>query len=823
METSKCLAVVVIHVVNWIAGMKDKTMKTDHQKTKRTFALTVLVSCVMFAHQSAFALQALEDQDLRQVDGQDGIALQTEYSQIEIDQLYWEDQAGTAGNSEQSLRAVANDVKIQKNQNYQSGNYNLGATYEINTGSNASGQAGIDLKITAQPATVSIGSFQLCAQTPTVACNASLGNFAMQTGSPLQIALVTTDGLFNKDAQAQLKLGLQNINIYMGLAAEVANQYNQLILRNTNFNFNAKGVAYIDDAEGFVLNTNVGATTASLSQTPNDTYGYVDFERVADPDQTGAATGTYGGTSSGINLEFMTKANADVDPTTPVYSTDDAKGLIRVGASGRIVNGSVQVRGVNANGLGAADNVLGFASTATEASPTATGADATVMGSSGIGLRIRGEFTASGDGMLGGDDSKATTLEIGGAGTNTFGFEFGELKPLVSNSDQRAYFDSGNVYLNVVDTRHLALPENTVLRTSRFGGTTDTFLTSASDYIQQIHNLSVNPYSLAIAVRGAEFQALSKRGRFTSSSGVESGNYIPADAGLDNEWGLGLPFYNLNANMSMHATEYSGEVFGLNNATNQVTKRAVTNSERLGFSLAMSVEGRNAEGSKTTSILVIDGADGGTLNGNKPTDYYFGLRNIDMLLSGTGSVGFEDGNFNMHLPNLLMVMAAEIAAGYLPGAKYVSTGADVPLNNFSLPDDVLLGLKIKLLGDMNFALIPNNQISANKGNQLSIVGEYDLEQGTIQLSDPIDGSMIGFDNMSGLIRFNNAIEVNKDNVGFNYTFDFNPYRQASDVFRVKDINFYPPLNATNNRGQRLGEMVMTGGRLGVEMNIKPRN
>ena len=275
--------------------------------------------------------------------------------------------------------------------------------------------------------------------------------------------------------------------------------------------------------------------------------------------------------------------------------------------------------------------------------------------------------------------------------------------------------------------------------------------------------------------------------------------------------------------MSMHATEYSGEVFGLNNATNQVTKRAVTNSERLGFSLAMSVEGRNAEGSKTTSILVIDGADGGPLNGNKPTDYYFGLRNIDMLLSGTGSVGFEDGNFNMHLPNLLMVMAAEIAAGYLPGAKYVSTGADVPLNNFKLPDDVLLGLKIKLLGDMNFALIPNNQISTNKGNQLSIVGEYDLEQGTIQLSDPIDGSMIGFDNMSGLIRFNNAIEVNKDNVGFNYTFDFNPYRQASDVFRVKDINFYPPLNATNNRGQRLGEMVMTGGRLGVEMNITPRN
>ena len=798
-------------------------MKIAHLKVKRTFALSALVSSVLVAHQSAYALQALEDQDLRKVDGQDGVELQTEYSQIEIDQLYWEDQAGTASDTEQSLRAVANDVKIQKNQNYQSGNYNLGASYQINTGSNADGQTGIDLRISAQPSTVSIGSLQLCAQTPTVECNSSLGNFAMQTGSPLQIALITTDGLFNKDVQAQLELGLQNINIYAGLAAEVAGQYNQLILKNTNFNFSGKGVAYIDDTEGFVMKTNVGNVSANKSShTPNETYGYVDFGRVTDPDQTGADTGTYGGTSAGINLEFMTKANAVVDSNNPVYSTDGAKGLIRVGASGRIVNGLVQVRGIDANGLGADENVLGFASTATQSAPTATGANSTVVGSSGIGLRIRGEFTASGDTMLG-NDGEATTLEIGGAGNNTFGFEFGELEPLISGSTERAYFDSGNIYLNVVDTRHLALPENTVLRTSRFGGTTDTFLTSASDYIQQIHNLSVNPYSLAIAVRGAEFQALSKRGRFTSSSGVESGNYISADAGLDNEWGLGLPFYNLNANMSMHATEYSGEVFGLNNATNQVTKRTVTNSERLGFSLAMSVEGRNAEGSKTTSILVIDGADGGALNGNKPTDYYFGLRNIDMLLSGTGSVGFEDGNFNMHLPNLLMVMAAEIAAGYLPGAKYVSTGDDVPLNNFSLPDDVLLGLKIKLLGDMNFALIPNNQISANKGNQLSIVGEYDLEQGTIQLSDPIDGSMIGFDNMSGLIRFNNAIEVNKDNVGFNYTFDFNPYRQASDVFRVKDLNFYPPLDAANNRGQRLGEMVMTGGRLGVEMNITPRN
>jgi len=33
----------------------------------------------------------------------------------------------------------------------------------------------------------------------------------------------------------------------------------------------------------------------------------------------------------------------------------------------------------------------------------------------------------------------------------------------------------------------------------------------------------------------------------------------------------------------------------------------------------------------------------------------------------------------------------------------------------------------------------------------------------------------------------------------------------------------PPVVATNNRGQRLGEMVLTGGRISAEMGIKPRN
>ncbi len=94
------------------------------------------------------------------------------------------------------------------------------------------------------------------------------------------------------------------------------------------------------------------------------------------------------------------------------------------------------------------------------------------------------------------------------------------------------------------------------------------------------------------------------------------------------------------------------------------------------------------------------------MDANKPTDYYIGLRNIDMLLSGSGSVGFENGNLNINLPDLLMVMSAEIAAGYLPGAKRKSDGSSVPLNNFNLNTDVLFGLKSQIAWRYEFCLSP---------------------------------------------------------------------------------------------------------------------
>ncbi|ENX55063.1 MULTISPECIES: hypothetical protein [Acinetobacter] len=820
--------------------MKRKPTSTRH------FVLTVLASSILLT-QSVYALQELQDSDLSLVNAQDGLYLQTEYKQMDFDQLYWQDKAGTP-TGEKDLRATANGVQVRKNTNYKGGNYQLGTNYKIQSGTtvnNGKATAGLDFEIESLPSTISVKGFQVCNQTAGT-CDNLIGNVALQTDSPQNIRFQTKNGLFDPNSQASLGLNLRNLNMYFGLndGAAASNYYNQLILKNFNFNFDGKGVIYVDPTKGLMLQTNsvkdsAGGTVlpATIQQSPDATHGYIDFTRVPIPNMNAAqsANATYReldtnqasltynqviATSSGLNIELMTKKRAYVDSTNPVYTlaiganeADAAKGLIRVGASGRMVNSYLQIRGVNASGQ--TNNILGYATSTDNGDPsTSTGTDGSILGSTGIGVRLHGEFTSDGDGMLG-TGGKATTLEIGGAGTNTFGFEFSKLSPLISNSNERAYFDSGNVYLGLANTRHLLLPQNSVLNSARLGGASGT-LTTAVDYKQQIAS-NTTPNSLVVAIRGGDFQAVSKRGRFTSSSGVSTGNAIDVDAGKDNTWGLGLPYYNLNSNIAVYATKYSGSVYGLDNTNNTVTKSTVNGVDRLGLALGLSVQGRNPEGTKTTSIMVVDA------NNN----YYIGLRNIDMLLRGYGTMGFENGNVNVSLKDLLMVMAAEIAGGYLPSYNAAGTPSSGIKNPFNTKDDVLYGLKLKMFGDMDFSLVPNNEINANNQARLSIVGRYLLKDGAIQLSDPVDDSMIGFDNISGLIQFNNAIAVNKDNVGFNYSFNINPDREALNVLRVRDINLYPPANLTNPTlsppGQRLGEMVMTGGRIDASMGITPRN
>lgn len=831
--------------------MRTKMKGINRNKPKVFFALSVLSTSLILLSQSIYALQALEDQDLRAVNGQDGLHINTTYGSgiygidnvttgIDIDELYWQDRAGKPNSitGEHILNASAKNIKIRDDND---DGKPLGTDYKINIGSQST-NSGLDLAIETNHSLITVDSFQICQSTGCTSNDKSLGKMAIQSTSPIGLHFKASDGLFSKNGTADFNLGLRNTNIYLGQSVfGSATNLNQLILKNFNFNFDGKGKMYVDNAKGLYLETG--------------TSGYVDFIRAADEglfSASGVTLGSYaqGGkpTNSGLNLEFMVKANADgTNNGRDLYKLDtnknpvNAKGLIRVGASGRMVNGYLQVRGTDSTGKlnptdTTAGNILGFANSATSANEMTN----TVMGSTGIGFRMRGEFTNKTD-NLGGN---ATTLEIGGAGLNTYGFEFSNLSSLRSNSTDRAYFDSGNIYVNLADTKTLLMPKNYTFQNSRFGGVTTDKLTSDADYIQNIHKqTTTNPYSVVMAIRGGEFQAISRQGRFTNSA-TDGSILVPQiNEHNDNTWGLALPFYNLNSNIAVYGTEVPANTATYYTLVNgqpvlNVAGGASSNAQRLGFSLAMSTEGIDKDtsnpavnlGNKTTSILVIDGANNPRVN--KPTDYYMGIRNIDMLLKGTGSIGLENGSMNVSLKDMLIVMAGEIAAGYLPGAEYKTCPTNAVRcsalsDNFARKDDALLGMKLRLGGSMDFSLIPNSQVrSDNMGNRLNIVGDFTLDEtkkNTIQLSDPADGSILGLDNLSGKLRFNNAIVIGPNSsgegvVGFHTGLNINPEGNLAGVLRAKDMNFYPASGAA----QRLGEMAITGGTLSSRFNITPR-
>lgn len=794
------------------------------QKQKNIFLLSILSTSILLSIHSAHALQAMSDSDLRAINAQDGVYAEVSYDALHIDQLYWEDKAGNStGTGQQDLRATLNDVNITRGS--LASDKNLGVITELKTTSSGSGSAtkvGLDLNAKVRLGTIEAANTKLCKASGCVATDKTLGKLTIQSDDQNIIHLSTTDGLFNPTAQGTLELGFKNLNISLTQKQD-ASTLNSLLMKNFNFNFKGLGKIYVDNKKGLILET--GST------------GYADFSRV-DSDGDGNVD------RPGLNLEFMLKDNAGVE-----------KGLIRAGANGRMLNGSLQFRGVDDT---EAATVLGFANQRgadVSGKPNIVATTNSIAGKTGMAFRLTGDFTNDSDNL--GDN--ATTLELGGAGTYAYGLRFANITPLVTrkgigaavtnntttdaalNTD-RAGLDTGNIYFNMVDARQIALPISARL-TAEYLGNSSNKLVQDSDFTQTIAKTNageINPYSFVTSIRNMNFSALSRRGQFIATPDVTDAAKLPSATAT--KWGLGLPIYNLNANFAIYGKSTGGAttedyIVSKNATTGLISTAPISGSERLGFSLAMSTEGVSTDGLQSTSIILIDGGDNTNYSGGvvKPTDYYIGLRNIDMLLNGYGSIGFENSQFNVSLPNLLMVMSAQLAAGYLPGAKYKACAANnvcyAPSNNFTLSNDVLAGLKIRLGGSMNLALVPRIALTNQSGlvdgvNRLNIIGifKFDPEQkSSIQVMDPIDKSALGLDNLVGTIAFDNNLIVNKDNVGFNFGFNFNPEKNLSDVFRVKDVNFYPAKDGVVGDARRLGEIAITGGRLNSNMTIKPRD
>lgn len=797
-------------------------IKNNKKSQTPMFQLTVLAISLYVAHSSAFAMQELNDSSMRQVDAQDGIYINTAYDNLNIDRLYWEDQAGLPVGvspptpSEAALRGYAEEVKITGD--------NLGTVYQIQTGTNATGQAGIDLKIESRYGTISADSFRICDAAGT-SCDNSVGGLTVQSTENATLHFKTQDGLFNQNSLSDAEISLKHINLYLTQrenSADSSSIKNQLIFKNFNFNFTGKGYMYVDPVNGLILETR--------------DKGSVHLNRVCEVGADCSGGMTFANSKPGLNIDLVMKSN-----TGNSFNTDDAKGMIRLGASGYIPKAKLQFRGTN-GADSAGEAILGKAFAGNNNTLTAAPTASTIMGSTGLATRMYAEFSNENNLPSG---ETATTLELGHGGTQAYGLSFGNLSPLLVrkqdsggalNTD-RAYFDSGNVYINLADTKRMALPQNAVLNAAPF---LTGKLTVPDNYSQLLHGRSsgANPRSLVIASRGTNFQALARQTQFIASPDVYKDGITANDPSGGGTWGLGLPFYNLNSNIALYGGPTATEGNG-------------TTAERLGFALSMATQGINYDftktvaqnlalgndGSKTTSIMLIDGKKYGasdsngdglrdeSLTGGDPINYYLGIRNIDMLMNGYGSIGLEGGKLNINIPRFMLAAAGQFAVGYLPGSQYKTAGKGyAPINGFITNNDVLFGLRLRMEGGVDMVMVPGG--NTLDSNYISFDGTMNLTNGAIQIVEPVDGSIIGLDNISGKLDFSNQIKINKDNVDFNTALNINPNKQAGDVLRIKDLNLYPATFTSGvptgvGNAQRLGEMVFTGGKITSQFNITP--
>lgn len=792
--------------------MLSDNKKNGHRPMMR---MTVLAMSLCAVHSSVYAMQAMNEQELRAINAQDGIIIDTSYDSINIDRLYWEDKVGMVDGSDTALRAYADGVSITGN--------NLGTTYKVNVGSDAAtGKAGVDLSIVSRYGTISAKEFKICDGAGNN-CGDSPGGLTVQSPENAVLHFITKDGLFSPTSLSSAEISLKRVNIFLSQMEDsnlpLSTKINQLILKDFNFNFKGEGYMYVDAAKGLILETG--------------TNGYVDLNRVCILDATAcAASGLVLDSSNskpGLNIDFVIKK----DTGNTYDATTGTKGLIRVGVSGNLKNASLTFRGTDGRS-GSGNAMLGKAFAAGNTTTTADTGSANIMGSTGLAMRMKADFTNTG--------ANPTTLELAHGGSNAYGLKFSNFTPLITTyngSGQEntgaGYFDSGNVYVNLANTKRMALPQNAVLNAAPF---LTAKLTKPDDYQLLVSKAATdtttpNPNAVIVAVRDAEFQAISRKTSFIASSDLAQ----PNNAG--GTWGLGLPIYGLDANLAIYGTKFTGTPYG---------GTAVTNAQRLGFGLGLSTKGVNYDyslsaaanaalgndGSKTTSILLIDGKKyhkdtrvayvSGPETDYNPINYYVGLRNIDMLMSGYGSIGLEHGQLNLYMPEFMLAASGQLAVGYLPGSQYKTAGKGyAPVNGFISNADVLFGLRLRMAGSVDMTMVPGGNTAAT--NFISFDGNLNLTSGAIQIVEPIDDSIVGLDNITGKLGFSNQIKINNGNVDFNTALTINPNKQAADVFRIKDLNLYPTKLVSGNYevqpAQRLGEIALTGGMINSKFNITP--
>jgi hypothetical protein len=443
-----------------------------------------------------------------------------------------------------------------------------------------------------------------------------------------------------------------------------------------------------------------------------------------------------------------------------------------------------------------------------------------LVGEGGLNLGLSADFT--GTNSTGRPATMApTTLEIGHTGKGSHAVQFSNLRPLTTRNangalhGKNAYIDFGNIYINTITAKSLDFIINENMQKT---------LGSSSHVLKQTLSTAANGEDFAyIAVRGMDFQSIAAKARFISD------NSLPELTGDGGSWGIGIPIYNLNANVALSGTTYGAD-----------------NKQAIAYNMMVSTEGYGIDKKtglpSTTSIILIDGKNG---EHGEAVNYYAGFRNIDALIKSEGIIGYEDEGIYIRADDLLIAAKAELAIGQLPGSKYNCTnaavtkcGAYVPHDNFSKRDDVLANIAFKLDGSGELFIIPGvdptssspdtnflsfdanfkfRPLSAEESADNENLGSYfSIANEDIDAAGALKTSSINFNQMEGHLEVKGKIRVSADTVTLDNQVKLNYKNNIATPFKT---NF---AMATNGNMQNMASIALTGGTIRSTMGITPR-
>lgn len=454
---------------------------------------------------------------------------------------------------------------------------------------------------------------------------------------------------------------------------------------------------------------------------------------------------------------------------TSGYTTVGADGLVRLGISGTINNLDLRMIGDSASSLIDLTGASGFSNTG------------------GLRFSVSGNLNSSdfeleiGEPSTGAFNSPSSTVRF----SNFVSFLNGG-----STTPGPGTFKSGDVYLNVV-------PAGSKL--AYFPGTVQGSMVAAAD-------------AVAVSVRGAELQAYPRVAViYDYSAGT---GYT-----LNSSGSLMTPVYGLDANLLLMPGGHP----------------AATTRRGIGFDAAALVKGfgTGADAGKTTSLLLSDTNAG----------QYIGLRNISARLRIDGGQLFmldpvNDGaganGIRITANNLQLGLAGQFAIDNLP---------DGTVANQMKETGHLFGVNAQVQSsNSSITLVPGNSyigwmasLNLVAGNNSSVGRCSGLGSGTcFVITEPVDNSQIQLSSISGRVDVSDGrIDFTKDAlfstglggtyqrgyISFSNTITFGQGTGSTDVFRVGDINF---VNGSGSTSYRLGELVIPGGELYTNIQLRPR-